>query len=291
MRIAQIHPKNDDDLIYKIKYDPNKTIKDIKKFIKYEYGIPLFCQKLYINKNELMDDKKLSFYTNTDNIELYNMNQLRVVVNLKHKPIEYFIKASDSIYKLKEDISKDFNIPINKIRIFNSNQIVNDDILLEDFLFNLNFEANLLEADKIKINLIDENENNIKTIIVDPFSYTNAIYNKVEKNYDFKLTYNGTFIDVGKLITQYNIENGDNIDIVKCDSKKIELQVIFGEGKSKTVIVFPHEPLYRLLDLLKITDKSINFTFNDIIYPIASIQTFEEIGITSDSKIFLIGQN
>lgn len=288
MRVAYIYPKQDDEQILKIDYDPYKPIKYLKKSIKNEYGIPEYCQKLYINKTELLDDKKLSFYSQREKIVLYNMHELKAIVNLKHKPIEYFLKACDSIFNLKEKINKDFNIPINKITIYNSGISSNDNQLIEDFLLNLIFEIKLLDSDKIKINLIDENENNIETIVVDPFSYTNDIYSKVNRNYNFKLTYNGAFIDSGKLIIQYNIQNGDNIGIIKCNSNKIELQVILGINQKKNVVVFPHEPLYRLLDLLNIKDKRINFSFNDNVYSISSIQTFEEIGLITDSTIFII---
>ena len=227
-------------------------------------------------------------YSQGEKIVLHNMHELKAIVNLKHKPIEYFLKACDSIFNLKEKINKDFNIPINKITIYNSGISSNDNQLIEDFLLNLIFEIKLLDTDKIKINLIDENENNIETIVVDPFSYTNDIYSKVNRNYNFKLTYNGAFIDSGKLIIQYNIQNGDNIGIIKCNSNKIELQVILGINQKKNVVVFPHEPLYRLLDLLNIKDKRINFSFNDNVYSISSIQTFEEIGLITDSTIFII---
>ena len=288
MRVAYITPKHDDQQILKVKYAPNKPIKNLKKNIKKEYGIPEYCQKLYIGENEILDDKLLSYYGGGEKLFLYNMHELRTLVSLKHKPIEYFLKGCDSIFNLKENILKDFNIPINKIIIYNSNNIVNDNQLFEEFLLNLNFEIKLLDTDKIKINLIDENENNINTIIIDPFSYTNDIYSKVNLNYDFKLRFNGEFIDSGKLISQYNIQNGDNVDIIRCNSNKIELEVKLGINETKNVIVFPHEPLYRLLDLLKLTDKTINFVYDDNVYSIGSIQTFEEIGLTTNSKINII---
>ena len=287
MRVAYIHQKNDEEKVYSISYDTNKTIKDLKRTIKNVIGIPEYCQKFYISTTELLDDKQLSFYGQSEKIDLFNMHELRAIVRLKHKPIEYILKACDSIYNVKEKIFKDFNIPINKITIYNSNRIINDNELLEDFLLNLIFEVNLLNTDKIKINLTNENGNNIDTLIVDPFSYTNDIYSKVQRNYNYQLYFKGVLIDSGKLITQYNIHNEDNIEIVKCNSNKIELEVKFINKETKKVVIFPHEPLYRLLDLLNIKDKSISFSFNDNVYPISSIQTFEEIGLIKDSQILI----
>ena len=254
----------------------------MKRTIKNEIGIPEYCQKFYISTTELLDDKQLSFYGNVEKIDHFNLHELKAIVRLKHKPNVYFLKACESIFNVKEKIFKDFNIFINKIIIYNSNRIVNDSELVEDFLLNLIFEINLLNTDKIKINLINENRN---INFVDPFSYTNDIYSKVQRNYNYQLYFKSVLIDSGKLITQYNIHNGDNIEIVKCNSNKIELEVKFINKETKKVVIFPHEPLYRLLDLLNIKDKSISFSFNDNVYPISSIQTFEEIGLIKDSQI------
>ena len=175
MRVAYIHQKNDEEKVYSISYDTNKTIKDLKRTIKNEIGIPEYCQKFYISTTELLDDKQLSFYGNCEKIDLFNLHELKAIVRLKHKPIVYFLKACESIFNVKEKIFKEFNIPIDKIIIYNSNRIVNDNELVEDLLLNLIFEVKLLDTDKIKINLINENRNNIETIVVDPFSYTNDI--------------------------------------------------------------------------------------------------------------------
>lgn len=43
------------------------------------------------------------------------------------------------------------------------------------FLLNLYFNINIIEIDKIKINLIDSNEKNIETTTTDPFPYINNI--------------------------------------------------------------------------------------------------------------------
>ena len=233
MRAAYIHQKIDEEKVYSISYDTNKTIKDLKRTIKNEIGIPEYCQKFYISTTELLDDKQLSFYGNVEKIDHFNLHELKAIVRLKHKPNVYFLKACESIFNVKEKIFKDFNIPIDKIIIYNSNRIVNDNELVEDFLLNLIFEVNLLDTDKIKINLINENRNNIETIVVVPFSYTNDIYNKVQRNYNFQLNYKGRFLDSGKLRTQYNIQNGDNIEIVKCYSNKIELKINFSNNETR----------------------------------------------------------
>jgi hypothetical protein len=54
------------------------------------------------------------------------------------------MKSSDSIFNLKEVIFKNLSIPIDKIQIVNSNDVIEDSKLLENFIKNLFFEINLL---------------------------------------------------------------------------------------------------------------------------------------------------
>ena len=54
------------------------------------------------------------------------------------------------------------------------------------------------------------------------------------------------------------------------------------------MIVFPHDPLYRLLGLLDIKDTSIYINYKSKVYPISSNQTFEEIGLIKDDNNFCL---
>jgi hypothetical protein len=48
--------------------------------------------------------------------------------------------------------------------------------------------------------------------------------------------------------------------------------------------------LYELLDKLGITDKDTKFTFNQRTYSMASIQTFQEIGLANGGNIVVFNQ-
>ena len=48
--------------------------------------------------------------------------------------------------------------------------------------------------------------------------------------------------------------------------------------------------LYELLDKLGITDKDTKFTFNQKTYSMASIQTFQEIGLANGGNIVVFNQ-
>jgi len=45
-----------------MEYEPKMLIINIKKKIREEKGIPIYCQKLFWNGVELMENKKLSDY-------------------------------------------------------------------------------------------------------------------------------------------------------------------------------------------------------------------------------------
>ena len=59
---------------------------------------------------------------------------------------------------------------------------------------------------------------------------------------------------------------------------------------TKRVSVNISDPIYILLDKLNISDKNTKFVFEGKIYSLASILTFEEIGLIKDSLIFINNQ-
>ena len=284
--------------IFTIKCDPKSSIRNLKERIKKDYGIPLYCQKLYFDGNELSDNKIFSdykikstvidkYYEGRSCLYLYILNDLKVKTTIRDRIFDYSLEACDSIFNLKEAISKNLNIPVDKIIIMHSNKIIDDKQLVENFIPNLSFKIQFLGTDKIKINVINESHNEI--ICVDKFSFTDDIFNILNKDYDFRLKYNDKYIYAGKFIFEYNLKNGDTIEIIKFKPNKIKLIVKMGTNNIKNVIVYPEEPLCILLDMLNI-DKFLKLFFNGIAYSVASILTFEEIGITKDTKIYLNNQ-
>ena len=284
--------------IFTIKCDPKSSIRDLKERIKKDYGIPLYCQKLYFDGNELSDNKNFSdykiksteidkYYEGRSCLYLYILNDLKVKTTIRDRIFDYSLEACDSIFNLKEAISKNLNIPVDKIIIMHSNKIIDDKQLVENFIPNLSFKIQFLGTDKIKINVINESHNEI--ICVDKFSFTDDIFNILNKDYDFRLKYNDKYIYAGKFIFEYNLKNGDAIEIIKFKPNKIKLIVKMGTNNIKNVIVYPEEPLCILLDMLNI-DKFLKLFFNGIAYSVASILTFEEIGITKDTIIHLNNQ-
>ena len=65
----------------------------------------------------------------------------------------------------------------------------------------------------------------------------------------------------------------------------VKLICKLGVGDKKVVEVNPSDPLYIPFQKLKISDKQFKFLFNGKAYSMASIQTFEEIGLTFNTRI------
>ena len=63
-----------------------------------------------------------------------------------------------------------------------------------------------------------------------------------------------------------------------------------GTKNIKVVEVQPSDPLYVLLQKLKITDKKTKFIYKGITYSMGSIETFSEIGLTTDERINVSNQ-
>lgn len=218
--------KKDEQSIFTSECNPRKPIKDLKEIIKKTYGIPVYCQKLYYKKIELSDDKYFSDYNikATDEINyqgrsmlnFINLEKLKTILYNPNKKIGliYYLKASDSILDLKQIISKENYIPIDKIQILKDNKIIDDKILLEDYIHNLKFELNLLEMDKIKIILVDEN-NEESTIYINPISTVYETICQIGKNFDIRLSYNDIFLNLRRLLIQYNIKNNDCLKMIK----------------------------------------------------------------------------
>ena len=279
---------NDDDVGGMIRFNQPKTIKDLKSKIKNEYDIPESWQRIYSmdsddNYNELYDNQLLS---NERSLILYNINKLKIITYIKRTKFEYYLKASDTILDLKKLIFKRFPISPNKMKIVNSNKIINNDKqLIEDFIPNLKFDISF-DIDKIMVNILNKNDR--ETIMIDPFSYTDKLYAKYNKEKAYRLVINGKYIPrSGAFIFDY-LKNNDNMQLIYINTKTIKLKVRLGTSNTKIIFINPEERLYSLLEMLCIKDKSAKFIFEGRCYGFVSSLTFEEIGLTSDSRITVI---
>ena len=289
--------KMNNNIIFNINININNSIKELKEKIKKLERIPIYCQKLYYNNVELFDDKKFYNYnfknSNVENIiELLNLNELYTTINIKNKKIilKYYLRASDTVLNLKEIIFRKENIPIDKIKIFNSNKIIEDINFIEDFIDNLNFDIDLLKINKIKLNII--NGDNLEKIYVDPFYSIDELYNLLNINFDYRLKFNNEILYFGKrkLLIQYNIKDDDYFEIIKLDSNVIKLKIKIGGGGYQNVTVNIKEPIYILMDILNIEDANVKFVYNGITYAIGSIRTFEKIGLIKDTTLILFSE-
>ena len=70
----------------------------------------------------------------------------------------------------------------------------------------------------------------------------------------------------------------------------IQLTCKMGTHNTKVVEVESTDPLHILLNKLNISDKNTKFLFNGRTYSMSSIQTFQEIGLTSNQRITINNQ-
>ena len=281
-----INIEENNEKIFTIQCQLKESIKDLKERIKKQFEIPLFCQKLFLNNTELLDNKKLASYNiNGESLlKLTNYASLKTSVLIKNLNLIYYLKASDSILELKKKIFEKENIPIEKIQILKSGNIIDDSKIIEDFMPDLNFIGNLLEIDKIKINIIDDKIK--ETIFVEPFSNVDTIYNQLKKSYDFRLKYNGNFLNFGKLLIQYNIKNGDNLELIKSKGK-IEIMILSSSGKKMKVNVYLEQKIGELKEyispIIGIEGIAIALKYDGMV--LRNEKTFSEYDIENDDII------
>ena len=277
--------------IFTVECDSNKTIKDLKERIGKPENL-----KLYFKNIELLEDKKFNDY-NIKAIDGYNYSQrsmlylidlqylkVKIYINKKNIILIYYLKGSDTILNLKETIFENENIPVEKIQILKEGRILDDNILIEDFIPDFNFNLNLLETDKIKVNIIDGN--NKQTIYVDPFSTPDLLEEQLKKDFAFRLNYKGTFLDCFKLLIQYNIKDGDDLGLVKSKGK-INLK-IDTPNETIDVKVYLEQKSSELWAYLQpiIGNKSSHvmfYVFGFMVLP--GNKTFDELKIENNGKI------
>lgn len=285
-----------------MEYEPKMLIINIKEKIREEKGIPIYCQKLFWNGTELVQNKKLSDYKDTRvfsepiMISIINLNHLKVKIRLKYISLRYFLKASDSILELKKKIFEKEKIPIKNMQILRSGKIVNDNILIEEIISDLNygeisdlkFELKILEKKEIKINIVDGK--NIDSIYVDLFDNFTQIENQIHRSFDYRLRFKDRFIDDWKLLFQYNIRNGDNIELIKSEGK-IKLFIIDSKYQVvMTVRVHLGQKISQLKEYISnfLDEDEIELLYNGIIFN--DDETFAGSGVPDNSHLLYLVQ-
>ena len=91
------------------------------------------------------------------------------------------------------------------------------------------------------------------------------------------------------LVLDDNFSQKINLNYVSSDT--IRLLCKFGTNDNRPIVVHPDDYLYVLKDKLNLTKERANsgkFIFNGMTYYVMSLQTFREIGLTSDMRINFI---
>ena len=271
---------------FSIEWDSKKPFIDLKKRIQKKQGIPIQNQKLFLNDTEVSEYKKLSDYkVDFPNLSLINLNHLKVTIYVKNIILKFFLKASDSIFDLKKIIYKKENIPMENMQLIKSENLIDENKLIEEFIPDLNFKLKLLETEKIKINLI-ENQNK-ETIYVDPFSNLTEIEEQIKKDFDYRLKYKDKFINDWNLLIQYNIKNNDNIELIKSRGK-IKIFICDSRNKSFEVNVYLEQKVSELKEYFSnIYGENGNFIFNGCL--LDDDETFSDLDLYNGCRICYLG--
>ena len=210
--------------------DPTDSFssKYLEEEIKERNEISFDNIRLFFKGQELEDNKKFVYYNiiatdgyspeNRSLLDLRVLYNLRVYISITNMEMDllYFFKGGDSIKNVKEKISKNELIPINKMNLFFQDRMINDETLLSDLnVSNLHFKINLEGEQIIEIN-INEGDKCSK-FKVDLFSSVYQNLFKMNKHLNYRLSFKGKLLNLRKLLIHYNIKNGDSLELVKTD--------------------------------------------------------------------------
>ena len=202
--------------------------KYLEKEVKERNEISYDNIRLFSKGQELDDDKKFVDYSiiatdgySTENRSMLDMRvlyNLRVYVSITNMETDllYFFKGNDSIKSLKEKISENENIPIDKMTlIFNGNNI-REEVLFKDLNVNELYFKVILEGEQIiEINLYEGN--NCSKCKVDLFSSVYQNQFKINKHLNYRLSFQGKLLNLRKLLIHYKIKDGDSLELIKTD--------------------------------------------------------------------------
>ena len=203
-------------------------LKILEERIKERNEISYDKIRLFFEGQELDSNKKFSDYNiiatdgySTENRSMLDMRKLynlKVYVSITNMEIDllYFFKGGDSIKSLKEKISENENIPLDKMTITFKDKLIKEETLFKNLnVLDLSFKVILEGEQIIEINLYEGN--NFSKCKVDLFSsvYQNQL--KMNKHLNYRLSFQGKLLNLRKLLIQYNIKNGDSLQLIKTD--------------------------------------------------------------------------
>ena len=197
------------DKIIELNYEENETIEDLKKQIKEKEKFPIYQQKLLYKGLYLENNRTLSSY-DIKGEEILNLKIfLEIFIKYNQKEIKLFVEPYNMIETIKRKILDTEGIPIKKQKLIFNNKELEDSKNI--------FEYEIKEGNFIDLVLLEEKCNKIIKI----------------------------YIKIKDEKTEFNIEEGEKIDIIKLkiQEKKgipINKQKIIFKGK----ILKENKPLF-----------------------------------------------
>ena len=214
---------------FKLRYNQNETILDIKKKILKEINIPIEKQKLYLSDKELTNNENIELNCGTM-LELKYDIYIKVLIKTQFGNLFYIkAKPSDIIEKIKFEIFKRDGIQIIYQKLMLNNITLENLRNLEYYNIGNNTTLNLIIDSKeilvyIKV-LIDE-KMPIKLKISDNISsIKEAIKNKINQ---IKFIFNNKELEDNTILYNSNIQENS---LLYLSNKKLENENIIQEMK------------------------------------------------------------
>ena len=227
-------------------------MKDIKKMIKEITGIDEKNQQFRLLFEFRMDSSEDSLFWNNGTIEVKDISRYKVELTRRICQKDIILDLNKEIKDLKKSISEQTKVPMERLQFELNNKILEDNkILKDDFMFEKKLSVNITKElnNPIKVKYPDSKEKQFYTDIYNTGIefleeiQGNSIKSPNEIKYD--LIYKNKKLNLGKMLINSGIKNGNLIELKQRDSFLIFVKTLSGKTFS-----FYMEPL-DTIDYLK----------------------------------------
>ena len=228
-------------------------------------------------------------------LEVYDTTSFPIKIKLNDYSKILYFDLNKSIEELKKIINEKFRIPSKSIQFFLENKFRDNKNIYIDRLFENELSIKITEPPIKKLIKVKYPNGDIKEICTDllntGFSFLEELLEKTfSKDIPFDLYYNNKLITITDLLSQYDIKEGDFIDLKERENISIKVKTLTGGtfeykiNKNDTIL---------LLRLMLQKDKGIQVeeSDNNLFFSgkkLENDQTFGYYNIQEGSVLYLV---
>ena len=244
-------------IVLEVEY--SNTIEEIKDQISLKEGIFSDKYKLLFDEIKLENNKTLKDYNINEKsiIYLQYYKNIKIFINMNKKKIELNAKTTDTILDIKRKVDK--SISSNKIKLTFDGIKLEDKKTLESYNISNNSIIYFKYYRKLEIFIVNGKKK--ISLYVEEYERILNIKNKIQYlegilPYEYKLQYEGKYLEENKNIEDCNLNNGCIIYLIYCPFIQINVKTL--TGKCITLCAQESETISYIKEKIKNMTKIFN---------------------------------